>query len=213
LLFHNPLLVGIKSGSSLAVKKPVALTCSTEYTSSTQSIEWLVNAEHNWEDVNLLTEAGQIISNMMFVPQIGDVVVECKVKGKQDRSSNVSITVQNEVKIFNLQKSKMSKTKRVLWIPFDIDMFEINRLESSGEETGVTYSRDIYKYMEDMPSDAADSYKFKRRPKLEQKKVNKFVDEIHPISLFLLSGSSLSSGSLMSAQFLVLLMILLFCIL
>ena len=49
---------------------------------------------------------------------------------------------------------------------------ERNRLESSGEETGVTYSQDIYKYMEDMPNDTSDSYKFKRRPKLHQQKVN-----------------------------------------
>ena len=33
-----------------------------------------------------------------------------------------------------------------------------------------------------------------RRPKLHQKKVNKFVDEIHPISLSLVSGNSLSSA-------------------
>ena len=150
---------------------------------------------------------------MILIPQIGDVVAECKVKGKQVRSAKVFFTVQNEMKIVKLQKSKLSKKKKVLWIPFDMDMLERNRLESSGEETGVTYSRDIYKYMEDMPSDASDSYKFKRKPKLHQKKVNKFVDEVHPISLSLVSGNSLSSASLMSAQFLFLIMILLFCIL
>ena len=195
------------------MKKSVALTFSTEYTSSTQSIEWLVNGEHVWEDVNLLTEAGQIISNMILIPQIEDVVAECKVKGKQVRSAKVFFTVQNEIKIVKLQKSKLSKKKNVLWIPFDIDMLERNRLDSSGEETGVTYSRDIYKYMEDMPSDASDSYMFKRRPELDQKKVNKFVDEVHPISLSRVSGNSLSSASLMSAQFLFLIMILFYFIL
>ena len=94
-----------------------------------------------------------------------------------------------------------------------MDMLERNRLKSSGEEAGVTYSRDIYKYMEDMPSDASDSNKFKRRPELDQKKVNKFVDEVHPISLSLVSGNSLSSASLMSAQFIFLIMILFYYIL
>ena len=128
------MLVGIRSGSSLLVAKTVALTCSTEYTSSTQSIEWLVNGEHVWEDVNLLTEAGQIISNMILIPQIGDVVAECKVKGKQVRSAKVFFTVQNEMKIVKLQKSKLSKKKKVLWIPFDMNMLERNRMESSGED-------------------------------------------------------------------------------
>ena len=70
------------------------------------------------------------------------------------------------MKVVKLQEGKLSEKKKVLWIPFDMDMLERNRLESSGEETGVTYSRDIYKYMEDMPSDASDSYKFKREKKV-----------------------------------------------
>ena len=41
----------------LLVKKPVALTCSTEFMSSIHSIEWIVNGKHLWEDFKLLTES------------------------------------------------------------------------------------------------------------------------------------------------------------
>jgi hypothetical protein len=51
---------------------------------------------------------------MMFVPQIGDVVVECKVNGKQFRSGVVSFTVQNKMKIVKLQKGKHYEKKKVL---------------------------------------------------------------------------------------------------
>ena len=61
------------------------------------------------------------------------------------------------MKVVKLQKGKLSEKKKVLWIPFDMDMLQRNRLNSSGEETGVTYSQDIYKYMEDMPSNQAES--------------------------------------------------------
>ena len=133
------------------------------------------------------------------------MVVECRVKGEQVKSANVFFAVRKEFKIVKLHESIMSEKKKVLWIPFDMNMLERNRLESSGEETGGTYSRDIYKYMEDMPSDAANSNKLKRRPKLDQKKVKKFVDEKHPTFLSFVSGTSMSSYSFMSAQFLFLL--------
>ena len=193
-------MVGIRPGSSLLVAKPVALTCSTEYTSSTQSIEWLVNAEHVWEDVNLLTEAGQIISNMMFLPQIGDVVVECKVIKKQVRSTFVFFTVENETKIVTLQKALVLKTETSPWIPFDIRKWKINRLDSSAEESAITYSKDIYQFMNDEPKHDVDSFNMKKFTEHHHKKNQKFVEQVQPISLPLASYSAVSSARMQTAK-------------
>ena len=180
------------------MKKPVPLTCSTEYSSSVQSIEWIVNGRQIWEDSNLLTESGQIISNLLFVPEIEDVVVQCNVKGIKVKSAFVFFSVHKEPKTVKLQKAEMSKTKKILWIPFDIKSLEINRLESSGEETAATYSRDIYQFMQDEPADAADSFRGKRNHKHHQKKTDKFVEELHPISLPFVRESAYSSASTLS---------------
>ena len=186
------------------MKKPLALTCSTEYTSSTQSIEWLVNGEHVWEDVNVLTEAGQIISNMMFTPQIGDVVLECKIKGKQVRSANVSFTVQKEAKTVTLQKADVSKREKSLWIPFDIINWKENKQDNSAEESAITYSRNIYEFMNDDPSDAEDSFNMKMLTELNHKQSHKFVEQLQPVSLPLVSYSTLSSARMPSAKHVVL---------
>merc|ERR1712106_363503 len=132
-----PLLVGLRSGSSLPELDPVALTCSTEYSPSAESIEWLEDGEHVWEDTNLLTESGQDMSNMMFIPQMGQTVIECKVIGRQVRSAFAFFSVQNTPKKVTLQRANMSKQKKSLWIPFDIRKWELSRLESSAEESAV----------------------------------------------------------------------------
>merc|ERR1711892_1598458 len=188
-----PLLVGLRSGSSLPELDPVALTCSTEYSPSTESIEWLVDGEHVWEDTNLITESGQAISNMMFLPQVGQTVIECKVIGQQVRSAFAFFSVQNKPKKVTLQRANMSRQEKSLWIPFDIRKWEISRLESSAEESAVTYKRDIYEFMSDEPSDAIDSLNIKTLKYNRHKNSYKFVEEMQPISLPLVSYSRAAS--------------------
>ena len=105
MISSSPLLVGIRPGSTLPLKMPVPLTCSTEYTSSVQSIEWLVNGRKTREDFILLTKSGQVISSWLFVPEIGDVVLECKIKGSQERSSFVFFSVNKDTKTVNIENS------------------------------------------------------------------------------------------------------------
>ena len=195
--FNSPLLIGIRPGSTLPAKKPVTLTCSTEFSTSIKSIDWFVNGEAVYEDVKPVVEAGQIISNFLFVPKVSDKEIECKIYGDLEQSAIISFKVSTEFKIVQLQRAEESDMEQILWIPFDINRLEINRLESSGEETEVTFSKDIYKVMEDVPTDASNSYKLKRRSKMHHKKVDKFVTDIHPVSMKYLSSSSSSAPSLM----------------
>merc|ERR1711892_474644 len=188
-----PLLVGLRSGSSLPELDPVALTCSTEYSPSTESIEWLVDGEHVWEDTNLITESGQAISNMMFLPQIGQTVIECKVIGRQVRSAFAFFSVQNKPKKVTLERAKISKNEKSRWIPFDMRKWERSRLEGSAEESAITYKRDIYEFMNDEPDDVGDSFSIRSNAENSQKKTHKFVEEVQPISLHLISYSSSSS--------------------
>merc|ERR1711892_1310592 len=188
-----PLLVGLRSGSSLLELDLIALTCSTEYSPATESIEWLVDGEHVWEDTNLLSESGQDISNMMFIPHVGQSVIECRVMGRQVRSAFAFFSVHNTPKKVTLQRANMSKQEKSLWIPFDIRKWEISRLESSAEESAIAYKRDIYEFMSDEPSDAIASLNIKTLKHNRHKNSHKFVEELQPISLPLVSYSSAAS--------------------
>ena len=177
------------------MKKPVALTCSTEYTSSVHSIEWIVNGRQIWSDSHLLTESGQIISNLLFVPQIDDSIVECKIKGNKVRSANVFFSVINDPQPVKLQKAEKSETNKILWIPFDINKLNINRLDGSGEETAVTYRRDIYQFMQDKPLQTTNNVKHLRKiQKLHNKKSDSFLEELEPISSPIVSDYYSSSS-------------------
>merc|ERR1712106_914450 len=204
-----PLLVGLRSGSSLPELDPVALTCSTEYSPSTESIEWLVDGEHVWEDTNLLTESGQAMSNMMFVPQMGQTVIECKVIGRQVRSTFVTFSVQNKPKTVTLQSGDATKIKESLWVPFDIQNWKTSPLASSAEESDITYSRDIYDFMLSKHSDDGLSFDTTSLQEHHHKKRHKFVEELQPISLPLVSYSSSSSVKISSAPLSVMSLILL----
>merc|ERR1719495_852869 len=172
------------------------MTCSTKFSSSIKSIDWFINGDAVYQDVKPVVEAGQIISNFLFVPKVSDKEIECKIYGDLEQSAIISFKVLTEIKIVKLQRAEESDMERILWIPFDINRLEINRLESSGEETEATYSKDIYKVMEDVPTDASNSYKLKRRSKMHYKKVDKFVADMHPVSMKYLSSSSSSAPSL-----------------
>merc|ERR1712106_61077 len=109
------------------------------------------------------------------------------------RSAFAFFSVQNKPKKVTLQRANMSKQDKSLWIPFDIRKWEIGRLESSAEESAVTYKRNIYEFMSDEPSDAIDSLNIKTLKYNRHKNSYKFVEEMQPISLPLVSYSSSSS--------------------
>ena len=103
-----PLLTGIRPGSSLALLLPIPVTCETDNTSSLSYIQWLVNGRQIYEDTKLFSDFDTVTSNWIYVPEINDVVVECKVKGNESRSAFVFFTVANEKNQINGETSSYS---------------------------------------------------------------------------------------------------------
>merc|ERR1712168_1187607 len=197
LLPRLPLLVGIRPGSSLLADSPVELTCSSEYSPSIQSIQWVVNNQQLMEDVDLLTESGQVISNIDFIPHLGHYVIECRVIGDTVTSAARAVfSVRNKPEKVILQKEDISN--RGLWIPFDATSWKSNRLETLMEEAPTVAKKDIYEYMNDEPSNAVESFDIKHTQHHQHANKVEFVEELNPISLPLVSYSS-SSSSLVSS--------------
>ena len=197
LLPRLPLLVGIRPGSSLLADSPVELTCSSEYSHHIQSIQWLVNNKHLIEDTELITESGQVISNIDFIPHLGHYIIECRVIGDSVTSAARAVfSVRNKPEKVILQKEDVSN--RGLWIPFDATSWKSNRLDTIMEEAPAVARKDIYEYMNDEPSNAVESFDIKHTQHHQHASKVKFVEELNPISLPLVSYSS-SSSSLMSS--------------
>ena len=107
-MLTQPLLLGIRSGSSLPILQQIPVTCSIEDTSSVSSIEWVVNGKQMWEDTKLFSDSDKVTSNWIYVPKINDVVIECKVTGNESRSAFVFFTVNNEKNQVNGEVSSYS---------------------------------------------------------------------------------------------------------
>ena len=107
-MLTQPLLIGIRSGSTLLALQPVPVTCSIEDTSLVSSMEWVVNGRKILEDTKLFTDSEKVTSNWIYVPEMNDVVVECKVKGDESRSVFVFFTVNTEQKQVNSEDSSYS---------------------------------------------------------------------------------------------------------
>ena len=90
---HYPLLRGIQPGSSIPQGKQIAVSCSSSNASSVQSIQWFLNGRRKWEEKSFCSESDDVISIWVFAPQVGDVVIECKVKGYQEQSAFVFFSV------------------------------------------------------------------------------------------------------------------------
>ena len=76
----------------------------------------------------------------------------------------------------------------------------MEKLNSSAEESAITYSRDIYEFMNDDHSDAEDSFNMKMLTEHNHKESYKFVEQLQPVSLPLVSYSTLSSARMPSAK-------------
>merc|ERR1712168_708517 len=197
LLPRLPLLVGIRPGSSLLADSPVELTCSSEYSPSIQSIQWVVNNQQLMEDIDLLTESGQVISNIDFIPHLGHYLIECRVIGdKVTSAARAVFSIRSKPEKVILQKEDISN--RGLWIPFDATSWKSNRLEPLMEEAPAVARKDIYEYMNDEPSNAVESFDIKHTQHHQHANKVEFVEELNPISLPLVSYSS-SSSSLVSS--------------
>merc|ERR1711887_14189 len=197
LLPRLPLLVGIRPGSSLLADSPVELTCSSEYSPSIQSIQWVVNNQQLIEDIDLLTESGQVISNIDFIPHLGHYVIECRVIGDSVTSAARAVfSVRNKPEKVILQKEDISN--RGLWIPFDATSWKSNRLETLMEEAPAVAKKDIYEYMNDEPSNPLESFDMKHMQHHQHTNKFEFVEELNPISLPLVSYSSVSSSMMSS---------------
>merc|ERR1712168_155289 len=198
LLPRLPLLVGIRPGSSLLADSPVELTCSSEYSPSIQSIQWVVNNQQLMEDIDLLTESGQVISNIDFIPHLGHYLIECRVIGDTVTSAARAVfsVRPNKPEKVILQKEDVSN--RELWIPFDATSWKSDRLETVMEEAPAVAKKDIYEYMNDEPSNAVESFNMKHMQHNQHTNKYGFVEELNPISLPLVSYSSISSSVMSS---------------
>ena len=108
--------------------------------------------------------------------------------------------MQNEQTIAILQKADVSETEKSPWIPFDIRKWKMKNLDSSAEESAITYSKDIYQFMNDEPKHDVDSFNMKKFTEHNHKKNQKFVEQVQPISLHLASYSVFSSARIPTAK-------------
>ena len=191
------------------------MTCSTEHSKAIQAIQWLVDEDIVWEDSEPISESGQIISNMLYYPEVGHEQVKCRVieevegEHKDIRSSYVLFSVLGQLKIVKLQRTSVSQAEKNPWVPFDVENWNKEKdLKESAEENAEAYSRNIYQFMYEKPHDSADHFHTRKDYHQHNRNDQEFVDELPPISLPLKSSTSKVSWSSVTSILLLLFLVL-----
>jgi len=148
---RKPLLVGLRNGSEVVEGQRLKLTCSVMRKPWVYSISWWVGGKE-YLDVAPLQEAGQLISDWEYIPQLGDQRVECSGEGLQSQGSVVEFSVKSsKVTPVQLEKEEQSMLeKTILWIPFDVNKEKDIVEEDYEEEMNFRNPRDIYFFMADV---------------------------------------------------------------
>merc|ERR1719318_156060 len=124
----EPLLVGLRPGSTLQPNSTLLLTCSLPSTplptNAKLNFTWSVDSRLRWLDPSPLHTQSHVASSWEYRPQTGDRVVQCSValRGKKDKEEEMKVVVSKvEVKVAK-EKNREDNT-----------MVRLHR-EGSGEE-------------------------------------------------------------------------------
>ena len=79
---------GLAPGDEVTKEQALQLICYTGSADEVVGVEWLVNNKRSLYDRRLVKKGDSFASIWCYVPQLGDYILECRVKRKEGQESS-----------------------------------------------------------------------------------------------------------------------------